>query len=83
MFNINISGVYAGSLKLSDSPVMGDWNITVDVSGQIFHQSFLVAEYVLPKFDVDVTVPEYGRCVVLHLNILYMFRSKIIIQPIH
>ena len=60
-YNLNILGVFAASLKLSDSPVMGDWNITVDVSGQLFHQSFLVAEYILPKFDVEVTVPEYGR----------------------
>ena len=54
-------GVFAASIKLADSPVHGDWNITVDVSGQLFHQSFLVAEYILPKFDVEVIVPEYGR----------------------
>ena len=53
--------MFAASLKLADAPVMGDWNITVDVSGQLFRQSFLVAEYVLPKFDVEVIVPEYGR----------------------
>ena len=53
--------MFAASLKLADFPVMGDWNITVDVSGQLFHQAFLVAEYVLPKFDVEVIVPEYGR----------------------
>ena len=56
-------GVFAASIKLADAPVMGDWNITVDVSGQLFKQSFLVAEYVLPKFDVEVIVPEYGRLV--------------------
>ena len=32
----------------------------MDVSGQIFSQSFQVAEYVLPKFRVDVDLPEYG-----------------------
>ena len=56
-----ISGVFAASLKLSEAPVLGDWHIAVDVSGQLFYTSFLVAEYVLPKFDVDVVVPEYGR----------------------
>ena len=56
-------GVFAASIKLADAPVLGDWNITVDVSGQLFHQSFLVAEYILPKFDVEVIVPEYGRSV--------------------
>ena len=39
---------------------MGDWNISVDVSGQIFTQSFQVAEYILPKFRVDVQLPDYG-----------------------
>ena len=38
----------------------GTWNITVDVSGQLFTQSFQVAEYVLPKFRVDVQLPKYG-----------------------
>ena len=56
-------GVFAASIKLADAPVLGDWNITVDVSGQLFHQSFLVAEYILPKFDVEVIVPEYGRLI--------------------
>ncbi len=38
----------------------GDWNITVDVSGQVFTKSFQVVEYVLPKFRVDVDLPDYG-----------------------
>lgn len=53
-------GVFAGQIELADTPVMGDWNITVDVSGQLFSKSFQVAEYVLPKFKVDVDLPEYG-----------------------
>ena len=69
-----ISGVFAASIKLADAPVMGDWKITVDVSGQLFHQSFLVAEYILPKFDVDVIVPEYGRWVFLnHDHVFWVF----------
>lgn len=28
-------GVFAGELELAEAPVMGDWNITVDVSGQV------------------------------------------------
>ena len=53
-------GVFAAELNLAQAPLLGDWNITVDVSGQIFTTSFLVAEYVLPKFDVDIQIPEYG-----------------------
>ena len=45
-------GVWAGSVDLADKPVMGNWNISVDVNGQIFSKSFQVAEYVLPKFQV-------------------------------
>ena len=47
-------GVWAGSVDLADKPVMGNWNISVDVNGQIFTKSFQVAEYVLPKFQVIV-----------------------------
>ena len=47
-------------MELAEAPVMGDWNITVDVSGQLFSKSFQVAEYVLPKFRVDVDLPDYG-----------------------
>ena len=46
--------------QLADAPVYGDWNITVDVSGQLFSKPFQVAEYVLPKFRVDVDLPDYG-----------------------
>ena len=53
-------GVFAGQMELAEAPVMGDWNITVDVSGQLFSKSFQVAEYVLPKFRVDVDLPDYG-----------------------
>ncbi len=53
-------GVFAAELQLADEPVLGDWNITVDVSGQVFAKSFLVAEYVLPKFEVDIDLPDYG-----------------------
>ncbi len=28
-------GVFAGELEIAEAPVMGDWNITVDVSGQV------------------------------------------------
>jgi CD109 antigen len=53
-------GVFAADLLLSEVPVMGDWNITVDVSGQLFSRSFQVVEYVLPKFRVDISLPDYG-----------------------
>ena len=45
-------GVWAGSLEISPRPVLGNWNINVDVNGQIFTKEFQVAEYILPKFQV-------------------------------
>ena len=45
-------GVWAGALEISPRPVLGNWNINVDVNGQIFTKEFQVAEYILPKFQV-------------------------------
>ncbi|XP_027843967.2 CD109 antigen-like isoform X1 [Aphis gossypii] len=52
-------GVFSSELQLSESPVLGDWNIVVTVLDQVFHKSFLVAEYVLPKFEVTIDMPEH------------------------
>ena len=46
-------GVWAGSLEIADKPVLGNWNVSVDVNGQVFTKGFQVAEYVLPKFQVS------------------------------
>jgi uncharacterized protein YfaS (alpha-2-macroglobulin family) len=45
--------VWAASLEISPKPVLGNWNISVDVNGQIFTKAFQVAEYILPKFQVS------------------------------
>ncbi len=55
-----LEGVFAGEVDVAGAPVLGDWNITVDVSGQVFHRSFLVAEYVIPKFGVDIKLPHFS-----------------------
>ncbi|KAK3922691.1 CD109 antigen [Frankliniella fusca] len=51
-------GVFSGELLLSESPVLGDWNITASIQDQHFVQTFQVAEYVLPNFEVTVDVPK-------------------------
>merc|ERR1719334_524294 len=53
-------GVGAGSLEIASKPVLGNWNITADVNGQMFSKVFQVAEYILPKFQVDVDIPTYA-----------------------
>ncbi|XP_063878057.1 CD109 antigen-like isoform X2 [Scylla paramamosain] len=52
-------GVWSGELQLAEEPVLGDWNITVEVLGQKTSRAVQVAYYVLPKFEVIVTLPEY------------------------
>ena len=44
--------MFAGNLELSDRPVLGNWNISLEVNGQTFSKTFQVAEYILPKFQV-------------------------------
>ncbi|XP_052795598.1 CD109 antigen-like isoform X2 [Mya arenaria] len=60
---LNVSGdqgVYQGSLQLADRLPLGDWTIQVDIAYRSEKKTFTVAEYVLPKFEVTVTVPSYG-----------------------
>ncbi|XP_050425560.1 CD109 antigen-like isoform X2 [Adelges cooleyi] len=65
-------GVFSSEFQLSEEPVLGDWNITVTVLDQIFHKSFTVAEYVLPKFEVTIDVPEHST-----------FKQSIVSATIH
>ncbi|XP_064090447.1 CD109 antigen-like isoform X4 [Macrobrachium nipponense] len=53
-------GVWTGELLLAEEPVLGNWNITVDVLGQTTSRAFEVAYYVLPKFEVNVKLPAYA-----------------------
>ena len=52
-------GIASGELYLSEQPVLGDWTINVDVLGQMSKKTFTVAEYVLPNFEVQVSLPPY------------------------
>jgi len=48
-------GVHQNELQLSDLPVMGKWNIHVEVDGKKGEKKeFEVAEYVLPKFEFTI-----------------------------
>ncbi|KAK8751557.1 hypothetical protein OTU49_009101 [Cherax quadricarinatus] len=53
-------GVWSGELELAEEPVLGRWNITVDVLGQTTSRAVTVAYYVLPKFEVIVSLPQYA-----------------------
>lgn len=45
-------GVFQSELQLSDSPVLGNWKIQVEVAKKQTVKEFEVAEYTLPKFEV-------------------------------
>lgn len=55
----NSRGLASLEMALSADPPMGKWTITVEVEGKSEKQTFVVKEYVLPKFEVTVTPPKY------------------------
>lgn len=52
-------GVLSDELQLSSSPVLGDWHIVAEAMGEVKKYKFEVAEYVLPKFDVQIETPKH------------------------
>ncbi|XP_012945641.1 CD109 antigen [Aplysia californica] len=56
------SGVVEGSLELSDQPIFGYWRLAVEMDGTNARktESFEVAQYQLPRFEVSVELPPYG-----------------------
>ncbi|XP_053625843.1 thioester-containing protein 1 allele S3-like [Plodia interpunctella] len=51
-------GVFASQLKLSDEPALGEWTIQVEARGQTYLRQILVADYVMPKFQMDMKIPK-------------------------
>ncbi|XP_059169319.1 CD109 antigen-like isoform X2 [Physella acuta] len=52
-------GVITQELTLSSQPVLGDWKISVEAGNVKEEKVFTVAEYILPKFEVEVVMPSY------------------------
>lgn len=48
------SAVYSDEMEFSEFPELGEWSVNVDVDGEIHKKSFEIAEYVVPKFRVDI-----------------------------
>lgn len=50
-----VKGVFESVLKLSDSPVLGEWKIHVELEGKaVTSKAFEVAKYTLPKFELTI-----------------------------
>ncbi|XP_054716193.1 CD109 antigen-like [Uloborus diversus] len=55
-----VNGVSSASFKLANQPVLGDWEVHVNVEGQNFHKAFTVAEFILPTYEVRIDLPSYA-----------------------
>ncbi|XP_013188878.2 C3 and PZP-like alpha-2-macroglobulin domain-containing protein 8 [Amyelois transitella] len=51
-------GIFTNQVKLSDEPALGEWTIQVEVRGQTYSRRILVADYVTPKFHMDMQMPK-------------------------
>lgn len=51
-------GILTEELVLADEPALGEWTIQVEARGQIYSRNILVADYVLPKFQMDMKIPK-------------------------
>ncbi|XP_077982153.1 CD109 antigen-like isoform X2 [Glandiceps talaboti] len=58
----SVYGVVEGELITSTQPLLGDWTIIVTATetGQAQEKVFTIEEYVLPKFEVKVTLPSFA-----------------------
>ncbi|CAK1549918.1 unnamed protein product [Leptosia nina] len=50
-------GVFSGELMLADEPALGQWTIQVEVRGQRYSKQIMIADYVLPKFQMEMKIP--------------------------
>ncbi|RZC42764.1 CD109 antigen [Asbolus verrucosus] len=76
-----LRGVFTGEVNLSESPVLGDWNISVTIHGQTFSKSVEVAEYVLPKFMITIQAPKHltfqEKVLVANIQTQYNYGKKV------
>ncbi|EFA04694.1 CD109 antigen-like Protein [Tribolium castaneum] len=76
-----LRGVFTGEVKLSESPVLGNWNISVKIHGQTFSKSIEVAEYILPKFIVNIQAPKHmtfkENVLVANIQTQYNYGKKV------
>ncbi|XP_052253498.1 CD109 antigen-like isoform X15 [Dreissena polymorpha] len=53
------SGVVTNFLEMDTQPVIGDWKVKVTAHGRSTEKIFVVAHYVLPKFEVKVELASF------------------------
>lgn len=53
-------GVFSSELPLSSEPNLGDWTLEVTFKTQKEAHTITIAEYVLPKFNVEIDLPKFA-----------------------
>ena len=53
------NGLFSLEMRLSDQPVLGKWTFKASMNDVMHIQTFIVKEYVLPKFQVSINHPSY------------------------
>lgn len=51
-------GVLTEELVLADEPALGEWTIQVEARGQKYSRRVLVADYVQPRFHMEMNMPK-------------------------
>ncbi|KAK7114535.1 CD109 antigen-like [Littorina saxatilis] len=59
MVQTNAGGLVAREFQLSDQPTYGTWKVKLDAFGHKYQREFQVEEFWEPRFDVNVSVPNY------------------------
>ncbi|XP_052277894.1 murinoglobulin-2-like isoform X2 [Dreissena polymorpha] len=52
------TGLLSLDYRLYDEPVLGDWRIEAEVNGRTTQQNFTITKYVLPRFQIQATLPD-------------------------
>ena len=53
------NGLFSLEIRLSDQPRLGKWTFRASINDVMHIQTFIVKEYVLPKFQVSIIHPSY------------------------
>ncbi|CAH0404826.1 unnamed protein product [Chilo suppressalis] len=51
-------GVFTDQFVIADEPALGEWTIQVETREQTYSRHILVADYVIPKFQMDINLPK-------------------------
>jgi uncharacterized protein YfaS (alpha-2-macroglobulin family) len=83
---LNANGSFAGELRLGANAMLGQYQINVVADSSYFNQSFMVAAYRLPEFEVSVTPNEdnvvRGNAIQGAVDVQYYFGSPVANQAL-